>query len=92
MKYVMTTDKFMSGWGMAEGLTNVLIFECETMADIEAVTENIDGRSDFTGWRVLDELPKGANGRLTWKDEKNYYQVKDREEYPNFYCRGYFTK
>ena len=30
MLYVTMTDKFMSGWGMAEGKTNKYIVECNT--------------------------------------------------------------
>jgi len=31
MLYVTMTDKFMSGWGMAEGKTNKLVLECKNL-------------------------------------------------------------
>ena len=35
--WVTMTDRFMSGWGLAKGLKNKLVFECESLAEAEKV-------------------------------------------------------
>ena len=47
MFYVTMTDKFMSGWGMAQGKINKLVLECETYEDAETVYNNACNRSEM---------------------------------------------
>ena len=37
MYYVTMTDKFMSGWGRAEGKINKFVVECETREKAETI-------------------------------------------------------
>ena len=39
MVYVTMTDKFMSGWGMAEGKTNKLVIKCENSMQAEKIAD-----------------------------------------------------
>ena len=76
--YVTTTDKFMSGWGMAKGLTNRLIFVCESLDEAETVNKNCMNRSDQKNVRVCTAKPR-------LKSEGFLYQVKDKENSETWY-------
>ena len=39
MVYVTMTDKFMSGWGMAEGKINKLVIECKDRLQAEEIAD-----------------------------------------------------
>lgn len=39
MVYVTMTDKFMSGWGMAEGKINKLVIECGDSVQAEKIAD-----------------------------------------------------
>lgn len=80
--YVTATDKFMSGWGMAEGKINKLVFLCENLTEQEIVFENCLHRDDFK--QVRKRYTKPCYG------SSYYTQFKDKKEYPNFYEKGYF--
>jgi len=46
MYYVTMTDKFMSGWGLAKGKINKLIFSCDTYEQAIIVRNNAQARTD----------------------------------------------
>lgn len=54
--YVIATDTFMSGWGRARGLTNVLIVACDDDDEIAAVRHVLTRRSEMTGVRRVDRF------------------------------------
>lgn len=83
MIYVTMTDSFMSGWGMAKGTINKLIFECENMKEARIVEENANNRSEM----------KYVNIRMTkpyYNSNKYYAQTKTKEDYPKWYEKGAF--
>lgn len=83
MYYVTTTDKFMSGWGRAEGRINKLIFPCETRAEACVVADNARARKD--------QLYINIRGTRPYYNAQRYYaQVKTRNDYPSWYEEGYF--
>lgn len=43
MYYVSMTDKFMSGWGMAEGKLNKLVISCNTAEEANMIGTFIIG-------------------------------------------------
>jgi hypothetical protein len=45
--YVTMTDKFMSGWGMAEGKTNKYVIGCNTYQQAETIVRNARKRSEM---------------------------------------------
>jgi hypothetical protein len=60
--YVSMTDKFMSGWGGAEGKTNKFIIECETMEQAETIQRNARRRSEMKYINICIDKPRyGAN-------------------------------
>lgn len=81
--YVTMTDKFMSGWGMANGKINKLIFECETMEEAKIVAENAENRSDQKYINICTKKPY-------YNSSKYYPQIKTKEEYSSWYKPGYF--
>ena len=45
--YVRMTDKFLSEWGVAEGKHNVLVIECDTYAQADAIARAAHDRTDM---------------------------------------------
>jgi hypothetical protein len=79
------TDKFMSGWGKADGKINKLIFVCETYQEAEIVQENAEARSDQKNINITKTKPYYSPSRY-------YAQTKTKEDYPEWYKKGYFRK
>lgn len=79
--YVLSNDTFMSGWGLAKGKTNTLIFPCETREEAETVRENALYRTDQKRVRVLVRKPQLRTSRV-------YYSLTDREEAEAWYTPG----
>jgi hypothetical protein len=67
--YVTMIDRFMSGWGMAEGKINLLIIECETEKDAKTIYRNAKKRSEMESVLMRSELHYFNED--TWKDK--YY-------------------
>ena len=81
--YVTMTDKFMSGWGPAEGKINKLIFVCKDRQQAEVVADNARRRSDQKYINIVTTKP--------YYNSKRYLaQVKTIEDYPNWYKDRYF--
>ena len=84
MYYVTMNDKVLSGWGKAQGKINKLVFECETIEEVEIVMENARNRGDMT--------------YIYWRTYKPYYSRRylvsfhNKEDYPNWYKKDYFKK
>lgn len=57
MYYVTMTDKFLSGWGMAEGKINKLIITCETYQQAETVAKNANERSEMKHVNITEKKP-----------------------------------
>lgn len=83
--YVTMTDKFMSGWGMADKKINKLIFECDGLQEAHIVAENAENRNDMKYINITYTKPYYAPGRY-------YAQTKTKEEYNSWYEAGYFRK
>jgi len=93
--YVCTTDKFMSGWGHAEGLINKLIILCETTEEAETVIANAEAREDQTNISASYKPPQYFHSKWqkTGADYQtgNYYvQIKTREDMPTWFKKGAF--
>ena len=79
MYYVTTIDRFMSGWGHAEGKTNVLIFECETRKEALVVFQNAKDRGDQSEIKLHQALPK------FYPKSRFHIQRKTKSIYPRWY-------
>ena len=71
--YVTMTDKFMSGWGMAENKINKLIFECETMEQARIIERNAKKRDEMKYINICFKKPSYNKERYleslkTWDD------------------------
>ena len=55
--YVTMIDRFMSGWGHAEGKKNRLVISCNSYDDALTVKENAENRSDMTKIEIVTERP-----------------------------------
>lgn len=68
MFYVTMTDKFMSGWGMAEGKTNKMIVQCDNIAQAEQVERAAQRRPEMRYVNIRTTKPRyGANVVESWK-------------------------
>jgi hypothetical protein len=83
MLYVTMTDKFMSGWGKADGKINKLIFVCENFEEASIVAENASNRGDMKHINICTKKPY-------YNKERYFVEVKTKTEYPSWYQRGYF--
>jgi len=76
--YVTMTDRFMSGWGMAEGLINKLVFECDSYDEALVVAENAESRGDMSYINIVDRKP--------WYNPNRYYvQFKNKRNSSAWY-------
>lgn len=81
--YISMIDKFMSGWGYAEGKLNRLVFECDTHEESMIVLNNALSRSDMRNVNYHTEKPYFNN-------KTNFVQYKNKDMYPNWYVKNYF--
>lgn len=66
--YVTMTDKFLSGWGMAERKTNKFIVVCENWKQAEAIERNAKKRPEMKYINICTTKPRyGANVKESWK-------------------------
>lgn len=66
--YVTMTDKFMSGWGMAEGKTNKLIIECDTIEQALQIERAARRRSEMRYVNIRTTKPYyGSHVLESWK-------------------------
>lgn len=71
--FVTMTDKFLSGWGMAEGKTAKRVYLCKTLEIAESLVNRIQNRKN-TGMKYINicsSLPNYSN--------KKYYVSYDNK-------------
>lgn len=81
--YVTMTDRFMSGWGMAENKINKLVFECDGLVEAHIVADNAERRGDQKYINIRYTKPYYPPG-------KYLAQTKTKEEYPKWYEENAF--
>lgn len=62
--YVRMTDKFMSGWGGAKGMTNVLVVECDTREQADTIEMAAQRRDEMKRIEMMETHPKSRKGVL----------------------------
>jgi hypothetical protein len=66
--YVRMTDKFMSGWGEAQGKSNVVVVECPTIEQAEQIERAAKRRSEMRRVEICLSKPKNRpNVLYSWK-------------------------
>lgn len=71
MYYVTMTDRFMSGWGLASGLTNKLVIECPTYTQAEQIAQAAKQRSEMRRVNIRTTRPH-YNPRAVLTSWKHY--------------------
>ena len=69
MVYVTMTDKFMSGWGMAEGKINKIVIECENSVQAEKIADCANSRSEMKYINIRYSKPSYNSSKYltSWK-------------------------
>lgn len=66
--YVRMTDKFLSGWGAATGKQNVMVVECDSWEQAEAIEKAANKRGEMRRVACCLHKPKNRRGVLySWK-------------------------
>lgn len=76
--YVTMNDKFMSGWGCADGKINKLIFECDTYQEAEKVEKYAESREEMKYINMTRKIPY-------YNPNRYHVQYFNKETYPNWY-------
>ena len=75
------TDKFMSGWGRAEGKINKLVFVCDNLEEAKRVRDYARTRREMRYINIAYNKPRYNTNRYL-------VQFKTREDYPCWYEGG----
>jgi len=62
--YIRMTDNFMSGWGQAQGLTNVLVVACDTLEQADLIEKNANLRPEMKRVQYCINKPRERDGYL----------------------------
>lgn len=85
--YVSMTDKFMSGWGRADGLRNVLLLECRDYDEARALEQWV--KNNRAEMRRVNISERPALLRKTWGSEYELngalVQIKTRDDMPMWF-------
>jgi len=81
--YVTMTDKFMTGWGYAQGKINKLVFECDDFDQARIVAENAENRGDMKYINININKPR-------YNYRTHYTEFKTIDDYPMWYNRNAF--
>lgn len=85
MIYVTMTDKFLSGWGMAEGRIAKYVYECDTLEEARIVVENAENRKDQKNINICYSKPY-------YNSNTHRVEYLTKAEHPSWYTAGYFRK
>lgn len=64
MFYATMFDRFMSGWGKAEGKKNKFIVSCDTYEQAETICRNARTRDEMYNIRITTTKPRQRKGQL----------------------------
>lgn len=76
--YVLSNDKFMSGWGRAHNMTNTIILPCRSYEEAEAVARYAKSRPEQRRVRIVSNKPTLRRGVL-------YSVVQKPDDYSLWY-------
>ena len=85
--WVSMTDRFMSGWGHAEGKINKLVISCDTYSEAVIVAENARSRSEMKYVNICINEPR-------YPEHSHLVSRHGRDEgtYENWFKPGYFKE
>lgn len=67
MFYVSMTDKFMSGWGMAQGKIAKYVIECQTIEQACLIARNARKRNEMRYVNICTRKPYYAHHQVTYR-------------------------
>ena len=80
MYYVTATDKFMSGWGLAEGKINKVVVVCNSIGEAEEVEEALHRRSEMKYINIRYSKPYYRGGYvISWYKYNSHARFKFSE-------------
>jgi hypothetical protein len=79
--YVSMTDRFMSGWGMAENKTNKLVLECDTYQEAEIVYNNAIKRPEMKYINICINKPY-------YNPSRYYVSEHNKTDYSTWFKKG----
>jgi hypothetical protein len=83
--WVSMTDKFMSGWGMADRKTNKLVIECDSYNEALIVEQNAKDRSEMKYINICMNKP--------YYNSNDYeVSIHDKNDYGSWFIPLYFAK
>lgn len=73
--YVTATDKFMSGWGLAENKINKMVFECDSYEEAEHIENQLNNRDEMKYVNIRDSKPyyNKENYFTSYKTKENTF-------------------
>ena len=78
--YVTMTDRFMSGWGLADNKINKLVFECDNYSEANKLIDYAEKREEMKYISVCYSYPKHL-----FNNSKYFAQLKTKADYPMWY-------
>jgi len=84
--WVSMTDKFMSGWGMANNKINKLVIECETLTETIIVSDNARERKEMI--RIFIHRHK----KPYYNPNRYFVSEHKKTDYDCWFIPGYFHK
>ncbi len=84
--FVVATDRFMSGWGRAQGGRSLFAVPCKDMAQARIVEENMRHRSEMKRVRIV------AAGYRPALRRGDHYSIRDMSDCSRFYTPGGFAE
>lgn len=83
--YVTMTDKFLGGWGRAEGKIAKFVYVCDSLEEAGIIEQNAKDRHDQKNINVVIKKPY-------YNKERYLVQYKTKEVDPKWYVKNYFKK
>ena len=77
MYFVTMTDKFLSGWGRAEGKINKFVVACYSYEQAETIERNAHKRNEMKYINITSKKPYYPAGRylVSWKKYDELGQI-----------------
>lgn len=82
--YVTMTDRFLSGWGEAQGRNAKYVATCSSWEEAKIVANNASNRGDQKHINIRTSKPRVTDGNL--------WQLMTKESSSPWYVAGTWTK
>lgn len=90
--FVVLHDRFLSGWGEAEGKRSLYVLECSNMADVKTVQANARTRDEMSLVAVVSAPNYWTAYDIAARFPKDHVDVASRWNAARWYEPGAFNK